>query len=43
MKSSQRYLKFWDEEETGKTVSRAKAWFDKLTTLSKIEGQKAPR
>jgi len=33
-------LKFGNEEEIGKTVSPAKAWFDKLTTLRKIEGQR---
>jgi len=24
-------------------MTRAKAWFDKLTTLSKVEGQRPPR
>jgi hypothetical protein len=33
-------LKFGNEEEIGKTMSPAKAWFDKLTTLRKIEGQR---
>jgi hypothetical protein len=26
----------------GKEMTRAKAWFDKLTTLSKVEGQSTP-
>jgi len=32
-------LRFWNEEEIGNTVPRAKPWFENLTTLSKIEGQ----
>ena len=31
-------MKFWDEEEIAETASRAKPWFDKLTTLSDGEG-----
>jgi hypothetical protein len=37
MNTSQKSLKFWAEEEIGKTVSRAR--FDKLAPLSQVEGK----
>ncbi len=40
LRSSQKYLKFGNEEEIGKTMSPAKAWFDRSTRLTALRPSK---